>query len=121
MEGDKTVAQRPLLHRFLQDHLLREDHHLDVVEAAQALQDLGHRLGLGLLGHGADPHHDLSLGGLGEEQEVQEEEEEDKGEVVEKEDENETKGEVEKKRRSVGRWEKRKRRRGGGRGGRWPW
>lgn len=64
MEGDKTVAQRPLLHRLLQDHLLGEDHHLDVVEAAQALQDLGHGLGFGFLGHGADPHHDLSLRGL---------------------------------------------------------
>lgn len=66
MEGDKAVAQRPLLHRLLQDHLLREDNHLDVVEATQALQDLGHGLGLGLLSHGADPHHDLSLWGLGE-------------------------------------------------------
>lgn len=86
MEGDKTVAQRPLLHRFLQDHLLREDDHLDVVEATQTLQDLGHRLGLGLLGHGADPHHDLSLWGLEEAQEVQEEEEEEDEGVVEKEE-----------------------------------
>lgn len=61
VEGDEAVAQRPLLHRLFQDHLLREDDHVDVVEPAEALQDLGHGLGFGLLGHGADAHHNLSL------------------------------------------------------------
>lgn len=61
VEGDEAVAQRPLLHRLFQDHLLREDDHVDVVEPAEALQDLGHGLGFGLLGHGADAHHNLSF------------------------------------------------------------
>lgn len=68
VEGDEAVAQRPLLHRLFQDHLLGEDDHIDVVEPAEALQDLGHGLGFGLLGHGADAHHNLSLRRLVEEE-----------------------------------------------------
>lgn len=70
VEGDEAVAQRPLLHRLFQDHLLREDDHVDVVEPAEALQDLGHGLGFGLLGHGADAHHNLSLWRLVEEENI---------------------------------------------------
>lgn len=68
VEGDEAVAQRPLLHRLFQDHLLGEDDHVDVVEPAEALQDLGHGLGFGLLGHGTDAHHNLSLRRLVEEE-----------------------------------------------------
>lgn len=61
VEGDEAVTQRPLVHRLVEDDILREDDHGDVLKPAQPLQDLGHRLGLGLLHHAADPHHDLSL------------------------------------------------------------
>lgn len=45
VEGDEAVAQRPLLHRFFQDHLLGKDDHIDVVKLTKALQDLSHGLG----------------------------------------------------------------------------
>lgn len=61
MEGDEAVAERPPVHRFLQDHLLLENYHIDVVELTQPLQDLGHGLGLGLLHHCTDADHDLAL------------------------------------------------------------
>jgi len=61
VEGDEAVAERPLLHGLLQDHLLGKDHHVDVVELAESLQDLGHGFGLGLLHHGTYADHDLSL------------------------------------------------------------
>jgi len=65
VEGNEAVAERPVLHGLVsKDRLLGEDHHADVVEQAQALQDLRHGLGVGLLCHGADAHHDLPLRGL---------------------------------------------------------
>lgn len=64
MEGDEAVAEGPVLHGFVEDHILLEQHHGDVLKEAQPLQDLLHGLGLGLLGHGADPHHYLPLRGL---------------------------------------------------------
>lgn len=44
VEGDKAVTEGPFLHRFLQDHLLRKDDHVDVVKLTKALQDLSHGL-----------------------------------------------------------------------------
>lgn len=64
VKGDEAVTQRPLVHGLVEDDILWEDDHRDVLESAQPLQDLGHRLRLGLLHHAADPHHDLSLRGL---------------------------------------------------------
>lgn len=64
VEGDEAVTQRPFVHRFVEDDVLREYDHGDVLEPAEPLQDLGHGLGLGLLHHAADPHHDLLLRGL---------------------------------------------------------
>lgn len=61
MEGDEAVAEGPFLHGLLQDHLLGEDHHVDVVKLTEALQDLRHGFGFGLLHHGTDAHHDLTL------------------------------------------------------------
>lgn len=61
MEGDEAVAEGPFLHRFLQDHLLRKDDHVDVVKLTKALQDLSHGLGFGLLHHGTYADHNLSL------------------------------------------------------------
>ena len=61
MEGDEAVAEGPLLHRLLQDHLLGKDDDVDVVELTKALQDLSHRLGFGLLHHSTYADHDLSL------------------------------------------------------------
>lgn len=59
VEGDEAVTQRPVLHRLLQDYLLRKDDHVDVVELTQALQNLSHGLGFGLLRHGTYANHDL--------------------------------------------------------------
>lgn len=64
VEGDDTVTQRPFVHGLVEDDVLWEDDHSDVLKPAQPLQDLGHWLRLGLLHHAADPHHDLSLRGL---------------------------------------------------------
>lgn len=64
VEGDEAVTQRPFVHRLVEDGVLWEDDHGDVLEPAQPLQNLGHWLGLGLLHHAADPHHNLSLRGL---------------------------------------------------------
>ena len=64
MEGDEAVAVGPVLLGLVEDDLLLKGHHGDVLEEAQALQDLLHGLGFGLLGHGTDAHHDLPLWGL---------------------------------------------------------
>lgn len=64
VKGDEAVTQRPFVHGLVEDDILWEDDHRDVLESAQPLQDLGHRLRLGLLHHAADPHHDLLLRGL---------------------------------------------------------
>lgn len=61
VERDETVTQGPFLHRFLQDHLLRKDDHVNVVKLTKALQDLSHGLGRGLLHHGTYANHNLSL------------------------------------------------------------
>ena len=61
VEGDEAVTQRPLVHRLVEDNILWKDDHSDVLKPAQPLQDLGHWLGLGLLHHATDPHHDLLL------------------------------------------------------------
>lgn len=66
VEGDEAVTQRPLVDGLVEDDVLWEDDHSDVLEPAQPLQDLGHGLGLGLLHHAADPHHDLWLNRGGE-------------------------------------------------------
>lgn len=66
VEGDEAVAEGPFLHRFLQDHLLGKDDHVDVVKLAKALQDLSHGLGFGLLHHGTYADHNLSLWWLAE-------------------------------------------------------
>lgn len=71
VEGDETVTQRPFVHRLVEDGVLREDDHGDVLKPAQPLQDLGHWLGLGFLHHAADPHHYLSLWGLNREDSTQ--------------------------------------------------
>lgn len=72
VEGDEAVTQRPFVHRLVEDGVLWEDNHSDVLKPAQPLQDLGHWLGLGLLHHAADPHHDLLLRGLNKEEEEKE-------------------------------------------------
>lgn len=64
VERDKAVTERPFVHRLIEDDVLWEDDHSDILKPAQPLQDLGHWLGLGLLHHATDPHHDLSLRGL---------------------------------------------------------
>lgn len=64
VKGDKTVTQWPFLHRLVKDDFFLESHHSDVLKQTQALQDLLHRLRLGLLGHGTDTNHYLSLWGL---------------------------------------------------------
>lgn len=61
VEGDEAVTQRPVLHRLLQDHLLWKDDHVDVIKLAEALQDLSHGLGVGLLRHRTNSNHDLTL------------------------------------------------------------
>lgn len=66
VEGDEAVTEGPFVHRLIEDDVLRENDHGDVLEPAEPLQDLGHGLGLGLFHHAADPHHDLSLRGLRE-------------------------------------------------------
>lgn len=64
MEGNEAVTERPFVHGLIEDDVLWEDDHSDVLKPAQPLQDLGHWLGLGLLHHAADPHDDLLLWGL---------------------------------------------------------
>ncbi len=64
VEGDEAVTQRPFVHGLVEDDVLWEDDHSDVLKPAQPLQDLGHWLGLGLFHHAADPHNDLLLRGL---------------------------------------------------------
>lgn len=64
MEGDEAVTEGPFVHGLVENDVLGEDDHSDVLKPAQPLQDLGHGLRLGLLHHGTDPHHDLSLRGL---------------------------------------------------------
>lgn len=61
VERDEAVAEGPFLHRFLQDHLLRKDDHVNVVKFTKAIQDLSHGLGCGLLHHGTYANHNLSL------------------------------------------------------------
>lgn len=64
VERDEAVTQRPFVHGLVEDDILWEDDHSDVLEPAQPLQNLGHWLWLGFLHHAADPHHNLSLWGL---------------------------------------------------------
>lgn len=64
VEGDEAVTERPFVHGLVEDDVLWEDDHSNVLKPTQPLQDLGHRLGFGLLHHATDPHHDLSLRGL---------------------------------------------------------
>lgn len=71
VEGDEAVTQRPFVHGLVEDGILWEDDHSDVLKPAQPLQDLGHWLWFGLLHHAAYPHHDLSLWGLNEGEEEQ--------------------------------------------------
>lgn len=66
VEGDEAVTQGPFVHGLVEDDLLGEDDHCDVLKLTQPFHDLGHGLGLGLLHHGADAHHDLPLWRLGE-------------------------------------------------------
>lgn len=66
VEGDEAVTQRPFVYGLVEDDVLWEDDHSDVLKPAQPLQDLGHWLGLGFLHHAADAHHDLALRGLNE-------------------------------------------------------
>lgn len=61
VKGDETVTHRPILYWFTEYDVLREDDHSDVLKLTKALHDLGHRLGVGLLHHGADAHHNLTL------------------------------------------------------------
>ena len=61
VEGDEAVTQGPFVHGLVENDVLREDDHSDVLKPAQTLQNLGHGLWLGLLHHGTDAHHDLSL------------------------------------------------------------
>lgn len=61
MKGNEAVTQRPLLHRFTENHLLWKNDHGDVLKFTESLQDFSHGFGLGFLHHGADPHHYLTL------------------------------------------------------------
>lgn len=61
VEGDEAVTARPILHWLLKDHLLRKDDHIYVVKLAQALQDLSHGFRVGLLSHGTNSNHNLTL------------------------------------------------------------
>lgn len=61
VEGDEAVTQRPFVHRLIKDDVLWENDHGDVLEPTEPLQDLSHGLGLGLLHHATDPHHNLLL------------------------------------------------------------
>lgn len=36
VKGDEAVTEGPLVHRFLKDHLLRKDDHVDVVKLTEA-------------------------------------------------------------------------------------
>lgn len=64
VEGDEAVTQRPFVHRLIEDDILWEDDHGDVLKLAQPLQNLSHWLGLGLFHHATDSHHNLLLWGL---------------------------------------------------------
>lgn len=44
VEGDEAVTQRPFVDGLVEDGVLWEDDHSDVLEPAQPLQDLGHWL-----------------------------------------------------------------------------
>lgn len=61
VKGDEAVTQRPILHWFMEYDVLKEDDHSDVLKLTKALHDLGHSLGVGLLHHGADSYHNLTL------------------------------------------------------------
>lgn len=61
MEGDETITARPILHRFLQDHLLWKDDHIYVVKLTKALQNLSHGLGFGFFHHSTNANNNLSL------------------------------------------------------------
>lgn len=61
VEGDEAVTARPILYWLLKDHLLWKDDHIYVVKLAQALQDLSHGFRVGLLSHGTNSNHNLTL------------------------------------------------------------
>ena len=68
-ERDQRVHLRPLLDGLLQDAVVAEGYNLKLGEVPEAVEDLEHRLGLGLLVHGAHPNRHLAipqrhLGGL---------------------------------------------------------
>lgn len=44
VERDEAVTQRPFVHGLVEDDILWEDDHSDVLEPAQPLQNLGHWL-----------------------------------------------------------------------------
>lgn len=64
VERNETITEWPVLHRLIENDFLLKRDHCDVFKQTQSLQDLLHRLRLGLLRHGTDTHHDLSLWGL---------------------------------------------------------
>ena len=66
VEGDEAVTKRPIVHRLVEDNFLLKSDNCDVLEQAQALQDLLHGFRLGLLGHSTNANHNLSLWGLGQ-------------------------------------------------------
>lgn len=53
VERDEAIDAWPLFNRTIQDHILREFDDLEVVEAAQPVEDLLHGLRVDLLLHGA--------------------------------------------------------------------
>lgn len=64
VERDEAIADRPVLHRILEDDVLVEHDHANVFELLQARENLLHWLRLRLLGHRTDADQHL-LAGVG--------------------------------------------------------
>ena len=60
-ERDQRVHLGPLLDGLVQDAVVAEGYNLKLGKVLEAVQDLEHRLGLGLLVHGAYPHRHLAI------------------------------------------------------------
>ena len=61
VEGDEAVTVGPVFDRFVEDDILLQSYHGDVLKETQALQDLLHRFGFGLLRHCTNADHYLPL------------------------------------------------------------
>lgn len=64
VEGDEAMADRPRLHRIVEDHVVAPHDDLKLPIGSEAVQDVCHRLRFCLLLHGTDSQDNFASGGV---------------------------------------------------------